>query len=1128
MKHHSIKRFIILIFVTVLAVAATWGTFAASDPTAINVTKTIVGNVTTAQPGDVITYRIGIVNNNAAPVSLIMTDTLPTGVRLIRKPTRNVLQGSDPTNVMRDIRNRTVGYKADFGAGTGIEILLPVRVGRCYSTSNKTITNNVLVSNVNGSGSMGDSASFTVDCSGSTSLNDLDWSAEFADQPYDATATRGWDEGVAAVIGRFMRLQFKNNGSERLDFRLVMPTTDFRTTLGWTGCLTCTRAADTDHVATVANARYEIRVNPGDTYFMDFYVEPTNQIMFETSLPLDIDICLPDFDDADCDGGGNGKAQNQQLQYFLTHRDLGDAPDSTNHAGAAMLAYAGIPANFPTVHDPALGMPQGPAHLNSARFHLGNGVSSEIEADIGPDQDPANNIEAPANVADLDAADDGVLPNAWALNHCQTTTIPVRVFIHPAAVAAFGANPGYINIWTDGNRDGDWADVVDCNGNAAPEHIVIDAPVDVAALGAGIHTVNVPTGRVPWPAAQANNPAWARVMLTGTPAVKLAGQSYGDGRGRALPYASGETEDYLLNAAQQFGLDIEGNFADGDGDKFNWRVRFANKSEQTINDFTLDINLPDQVVLNALCNNENLTCTSDATGLMVSAPSLPAGASGTVLIRTDVLVGQNVEAEAFIDGSNATVLSAKRIYVGNLPVIAIESPVDGTISDATEIEVIGRIHNNTASRAPLQLFWDDTFLQTITPNPDGTFVYTTPLTATLKGVGQHMLRIVSGDAEATSSLIVDGTVGFDVATMHVTDASTGNRYSPFGADGRLDTNGWRIITQGNSPYTLTMRSDAAAMRIRYEDGTVVPMVVPEGEPCVFTVQLQPQSRATTAQRFFIEAISADGTVSIAEGTLVQADAALNVVDATTGAPIAGATVNDYFDRSDLPWTAADWASIGPARLKTISNWLNLPDHTRTTDNSGDTMLFPSRDPLSILVNAAAFQAFRGLEIPGTAWTGCLTCTRTITALPSRTVALAPVPSARAASVEITIDSTGFNPAYVEVLPGTVINFTNIDADDHGSMSDKTFAVDGYGSGAWESGIIPSGATFSWEMTTNGEFTYVDPTNPFNAGTIVVTNTPTAVQVSQQATVNGGQWAILLLIGLMGLTIAIIKRSAKRL
>jgi hypothetical protein len=78
---------------------------------------------------------------------------------------------------------------------------------------------------------------------------------------------------------------------------------------------------------------------------------------------------------------------------------------------------------------------------------------------------------------------------------------PVRVFIGLGPAAFFagyvGSGTGDLNVWVDGNRDGDWADVKPCPGVAGPipafEHIVIDLPVSLGALGMGVHTINVPT-----------------------------------------------------------------------------------------------------------------------------------------------------------------------------------------------------------------------------------------------------------------------------------------------------------------------------------------------------------------------------------------------------------------------------------------------------------------------------------------------------------------------------------------------------------------------------------------------------------------------------------------------------------
>ena len=236
-------------------------------------------------------------------------------------------------------------------------------------------------------------------------------------------------------------------------------------------------------------------------------------------------------------------------------RDLGDAPDSTNHAGVAMSAYTGIPANYPTVFDPAAGVRSGRAHLKPRPFHLGQQVSREAEADMGPDEDPTNNIQPAANTSNLDRFDDGTNFALWNLAHCQKAQLPVQVFIDPQAVNWFMANntKGYLNIWLDSNRDGDWADgftCVDSQGVARTpvEHIVIDYPVDVVALGAGLHIVQPLTGPVFWPAAAAGKARWVRMTLSERPSNKplvYGGIKYGDGRGFSTPFRMSETEDCL-------------------------------------------------------------------------------------------------------------------------------------------------------------------------------------------------------------------------------------------------------------------------------------------------------------------------------------------------------------------------------------------------------------------------------------------------------------------------------------------------------------------------------------------------------------------------------------------------------
>jgi plastocyanin len=300
--------------------------------------------------------------------------------------------------------------------------------------------------------------------------------------------------------------------------------------------------------------------------------------------------------------------------------DLGDAPDSTNHAGAPMEAYPGVRANFPTVFDPAVSNPQGPAHARPRHFHLGRSVDPEVDADLGP----APNIDPTAGSADHDLFDDGAVPHAWNLTHCRPTTIEVRIFVSPAAADWFRdtGRQGYLNGWIDANRDGDWADNVRCPADelssppVALEHFIIDQPMDVAALGAGYHAVSVQTGRVPWPADRVRQPAWVRLTLSERPSAKvgtISGIDYGDGRGHAQPFRTGETEDYLLRPAGSPGAgpDMQVTVTGGwqpsplrpvspvaagfTYQKIEWtfRVDFANVGSEAAADVVLNVDVPE-------------------------------------------------------------------------------------------------------------------------------------------------------------------------------------------------------------------------------------------------------------------------------------------------------------------------------------------------------------------------------------------------------------------------------------------------------------------------------------------------------------------------------------------------------
>jgi hypothetical protein len=219
--------------------------------------------------------------------------------------------------------------------------------------------------------------------------------------------------------------------------------------------------------------------------------------------------------------------------------DLGDAPDSTNNFGVEMTAYSSsdvqAKANYPTVYMTG-SPPYGPIHWQpNAVAYLGNSVSLEAEADMGPDSDGQNNIDPDNNVSNQDNADDGVLYMPLSMSHHPGVTFSYQVTVVTPNV------PLYVNTWFDWNCDGDWEDVLDWCGYPAPEWaaqnqtLVFNTP--------GVYTVRSSPFR-PWEPREPNESfsgdLWMRITLS----EQLWTGSGVAGSGPASGYQFGETEDY--------------------------------------------------------------------------------------------------------------------------------------------------------------------------------------------------------------------------------------------------------------------------------------------------------------------------------------------------------------------------------------------------------------------------------------------------------------------------------------------------------------------------------------------------------------------------------------------------------
>lgn len=220
--------------------------------------------------------------------------------------------------------------------------------------------------------------------------------------------------------------------------------------------------------------------------------------------------------------------------------DLGDAPDSTNHAGAIMTAYPaggppGVLGHFPSVLDPATGLPPGPRHVGSlSDCWLGDNVTLELEADIWADDDGINNLDTANDLPDLDGADDGLISFPLPPPDCQEITIEYRVTV------AGAPGPRYFNLWCDWNRDGDWEDTPQCPG--------VQGPVPAPEWAVQNQLLNLTPGTHLLVSSQflaynpdPEQPIWIRLMLASNPTALSDGSGPVGGA-----FEGGETEDYYL------------------------------------------------------------------------------------------------------------------------------------------------------------------------------------------------------------------------------------------------------------------------------------------------------------------------------------------------------------------------------------------------------------------------------------------------------------------------------------------------------------------------------------------------------------------------------------------------------
>jgi hypothetical protein len=192
--------------------------------------------------------------------------------------------------------------------------------------------------------------------------------------------------------------------------------------------------------------------------------------------------------------------------------------------------------------------------------HLGKQITSENEADTGPDQDITNNIKPTSNTPDNDKSDDGIV---FPVNmpKCSWTTLDYIVNV---------VNPGtnlWVNVWCDWNRDGDWDDDsntawnLTCSGGIVSEWAVQNQYL--VNLPAGLNQITTPAFQS-WHPNAGTKQIWMRITLSPKPwtSGSAPGVRGNAGSGPRAGHEFGETEDYYFIPDTSFSICEDYN---GDG-----------------------------------------------------------------------------------------------------------------------------------------------------------------------------------------------------------------------------------------------------------------------------------------------------------------------------------------------------------------------------------------------------------------------------------------------------------------------------------------------------------------------------------------------------------------------------------
>lgn len=1078
--------------------------------------KRVITNSSPVAYADSVIYEIRLRHNGGSqPIQAQIRDELDYPFHLLRQINDNgdvfLIDVSTPTGGVSPLQanldydltsasgriNQVITWDGSLEPNAEVRLSFEVHIHpRCAANEQTVMVTNVAQARPVGGDAITNEASFEAACPGYLP---------------DAIDIEPEPQGAVIDIDRLTHVQWQGTIRNRHDFPVTLGAV-----FEPNDANTATQAAQTG--ATSARPILErIALAANEERLVNLELRMESEFSDELALDIDFHVggilsfCFLEDESTACPDGAtypNLVVEAPPVEIHYRPSDLGDAPDSTNHAAMPMSAYAGVQADFPTVFDASTGQPQGPRHRFPGPLHLGQAVSREAEADIGADQDPVNNILPTTDDPDNDRGDDGPVVASWNFNHCQQTVLQTQISVSPQAVNYFQNNnaQAYLNVWIDSNRDGDWGDVFDCNGQPSPEHILIDSPVNVVAMGAGLHTIGSQTGLVPWTIT--DKPAWVRVTLSERPANKTlqsGNVNYGDGRGYAQPFKTGETEDFYYRpltagggpdidvrmtaqtrnvTAQELGLHTAAANKLGNVELRLFKIDYVNRGSAIASGAKITITTPP-----ALRNGELVIFKSPGIAtdsfmklgdIQGELMDLEPGRFGTIVLgwtgcltctvvaantNVDITAAVEVALDGDIDSSNNLSSATARGLLSS-PIIGLALPnsakalcnnevIEGiAVTNRTELTLQGR----AAPNQELTLYDGRTVLGTVQSDPVGNFNYTGTF-----GEGQHTIYadyvmaprdVASGLPNGKLRLFVKPSLPFDSSSLCFTD-SQGHSYA-------LPTLGWSFGVErefnwlrSGETYRVSVsglgNTPNQSAHITLNDLIITSLVDDDGDGnytslFVFPEQLQAANSNGTRT---LGLIVNDGSSESRYSTDIRSATNGTIVDRGTDQPLADANV---------ALLRAEEAGDSEVVYTTFAG----QGDPQTTGSDGVYRFSADDGVYRIDVIRDGYQPYRTNDIDATESTV------------NQRIALSPqVPETTTHTVYLT--ANGFAPSTLTVSPGSVVEFINVDLEEHGIRNSQ-----------WDSGSLATGQSYKIKVSATGTSTFSDSHDALNGGTIIVT------------------------------------------